>query len=262
MLSRRFATVGDAIVRTGTGSATDSRMTSPRVTKSSTESESSAYLPSRLSARSLVRAVHDCRACSLYARATQPVFGEGTKQARLMLVGEQPGDQEDRQGHPFVGPAGKLLHLMMEEAGIDRSEVYLTNAVKHFKWEPRGKRRLHSKPSALEVHACRGWLEAEIRVVRPTVIVCLGATAAQALLGSAFRVTKERGKILSGAPWAERITATFHPSAILRMPSREAAAEARKWLILDLKNAYRATEGANATPRSAKSPSSITRKSA
>lgn len=165
----------------------------------------------------LAAAAGDCRACDLFKRATRVVFGEGPARAPLMLVGEQPGDREDLEGRPFVGPAGRLLDEVLDEAGIPRDQVYVTNAVKHFKWEPRGKRRLHSKPNAVEIHACHGWLETEIKIVRPEVVVCLGATAAQALLGRRFKVTERRGVLEDGAPWAKHVLATFHPSAIVRL---------------------------------------------
>ncbi|MCC7423481.1 MAG: UdgX family uracil-DNA binding protein [Planctomycetaceae bacterium] len=151
------------------------------------------FVPQSRSLTTLSRAAKRCEGCDLYRHATQTVFGEGPASARLILVGEQPGDSEDREGHPFVGPAGKLLSTAMEEAEIDRSEVYVTNAVKHFKWEPRGTRRLHKKPSAREIAACRPWLDAEMEAVEPVGIVCLGATAAQALLGRDFRITRNRG---------------------------------------------------------------------
>jgi DNA polymerase len=156
-----------------------------------------------------------CTRCDLYRRATQTVFGEGARHARVMLVGEQPGDQEDKQGHPFVGPAGGVLDRALDAAGIDREQVYVTNAVKHFKWEPRGKVRLHRKPNAAETAACRQWWEAEVAVVRPAVLGCLGATAAQSVFGPKFRVTKQRGEWfrLPSGVWS---TATIHPSAVLR----------------------------------------------
>ena len=159
-----------------------------------------------------------CRACPLWQSATQTVFGEGPRLAALMLVGEQPGDHEDLEGRPFVGPAGALLDRALEEAGIERSTVYLTNAVKHFKWTPKGKRRIHQKPNAAEVEACRPWLEAEIAAVRPTLVVALGAVAAQALLGRGFRVTRHRGEVFP-QPEGPPITATVHPSSILRAPT-------------------------------------------
>ena len=161
-----------------------------------------------------------CRACPLWQTGTQTVFGEGPVRARVVFVGEQPGDQEDRQGRPFVGPAGRLLDEALERAGIDRSTAYLTNAVKHFKWTARGKRRIHAKPSWSEIAACHPWLEAELDVVRPEVLVCLGATAAQALLGRQFRVTKERGAWVD-SPLAAHVTATIHPSSILRQTTDE-----------------------------------------
>jgi uracil-DNA glycosylase len=172
---------------------------------------------------SLRMAAADCKACDLWANATQTVFGEGDASARFMLVGEQPGDKEDLSGQPFVGPAGQLLDRALSEAGIDREGVYVTNAVKHFKWTPRGKRRLHQKPNAGEVSACKQWLLAEIDAVRPDLVICLGATAAQALLGPKFRVTKQRGEIIE-LPIG-RVVATVHPSSILRArdpESREA----------------------------------------
>jgi DNA polymerase len=178
------------------------------------------HLPSRPTLPKLRAAAADCRACPLWQTGTQTVFGEGAAKAPVMLVGEQPGDQEDKQGRPFVGPAGRLLDEALELAGIDRSATYVTNAVKHFKWEARGKRRIHAKPSWSEQLACRPWLEAELLVVKPTVLVCLGATAAQSLLGKQFRVTKERGRWLE-SDLAERVTATIHPSAVLRQRDDE-----------------------------------------
>jgi uracil-DNA glycosylase family protein len=174
------------------------------------------FVPTRHDLATLREAAKSCHGCDLYRHATQVVFGEGRTHAAIFLVGEQPGDREDQLGRPFVGPAGQLLDKCLEMAGIDRSTVYVTNAVKHFKWEPRGKIRLHKKPSSLEIAACRPWLEKEIAAVRPQVIVCLGATAAQDLLGPQFRLTKHRGEVFptSNGP----VTATVHPSAILRMP--------------------------------------------
>jgi uracil-DNA glycosylase family protein len=162
-------------------------------------------------------AAAECKACDLWKTGTQTVFGEGTERAEIMLVGEQPGDKEDLAGRPFVGPAGRILDQALDEAGIDRSKVYVTNAVKHFKWEARGKRRLHKRPDAAEISACRPWLDQEIELVRPKVVVCLGATAAQALLGRTFKVTKQRGEFFRQAEGHE-ITATVHPSSILRAP--------------------------------------------
>jgi uracil-DNA glycosylase len=173
------------------------------------------YLPESLSLSALREAAADCRACPLWRTGTQTVFGEGLKRSEVMLVGEQPGDREDREGRPFVGPAGRLLDEALEEAGIDRSLAYVTNVVKHFKWQAKGKRRIHAKPSWSEQTACKPWLEAELAVVKPEVLVCLGATAAQALLGRDFRVTKQRGRdVESGL--APHVVATVHPSSILR----------------------------------------------
>jgi len=183
----------------------------------------------------------DCRACDLWKTGTQTVFGEGKPSSTVMFVGEQPGDKEDLQGRPFVGPAGALLDRALEEAGIDRTKVYVTNVVKHFKWEPRGKRRIHKKPNAVEITACRPWLDAEIRVVKPRAIVCLGSTAAQAVIGPKFRVSIQRAQFVS-SPLAPLLTATVHPSSILRAPSDEARhAETRKF-VDDLKKIRAAIE--------------------
>ena len=172
-------------------------------------------IPPRPSLKKVRDVAKGCRACHLYRYATQTVFGEGPARADVMLVGEQPGDAEDLAGHPFVGPAGKLLDRALAEAGIDRRGVYVTNVVKHFKFEPRGKRRIHAKPNGAEIAACRPWLETEIVLVKPRVLVCLGATAAQALLGKTFKVSQQRG-IFVDSSLAPRVTATIHPSAILR----------------------------------------------
>jgi DNA polymerase len=180
----------------------------------------------------------DCQRCDLYKRATQTVFGEGPGKADVMMIGEQPGDSEDLAGHPFVGPAGKLLDRALEEAGIDRAHVYVTNVVKHFKWEPRGKRRIHAKPNSAEIAACRPWLETEIAIVKPRVVVCLGATAAQALLGRTFRVTQQRGRFVP-SPLAPRVTATVHPSSILRAPDDEARHAEMRRFVQDLKRVAR-----------------------
>jgi uracil-DNA glycosylase family protein len=171
---------------------------------------------------------------------TQTVFGEGPPRARLMIVGEQPGDQEDKEGQPFVGPAGRLLDDALDEAGIDRGQVYVTNAVKHFKWErgEKSKRRIHKKPNDSEIRACRPWFEEEVRLVKPEVVVCLGATASQALLGKAFRVTRNRGRKLT-APFAEAVFATVHPSSILRAPDAAARADARRAFVADLRKIAR-----------------------
>ena len=175
-----------------------------------------------------------CKACDLYKRGTQTVFGEGPSRAEIMFVGEQPGDSEDLAGHPFVGPAGRLLDRALEEAGIDRSRVYVTNVVKHFKWEPRGKRRIHAKPNAGEIGACRPWLDTEVLLVKPRVLVCLGATAAQALLGRGFKVTRQRGTFVE-SPLAPLVTATIHPSSILRAPDDESRREEMRAFVADLR---------------------------
>jgi uracil-DNA glycosylase family protein len=179
-----------------------------------------------------------CRACPLWKNATQTVFGEGNAAARIMLVGEQPGDMEDREGHPFVGPAGHILDQALAGAHISRDDIYVTNAVKHFKWEPRGKRRIHKTPAQREVEACLRWLEAEIRTVQPAVIVCLGATAAKAVLGAKFRVTAERGKVQRREAMPD-VIATWHPSYILRVKDRPGGEEAFVELVKDLKAAAR-----------------------
>jgi uracil-DNA glycosylase len=184
-------------------------------------------------------AANDCTACHLYKRATQTVFGEGPKSAQIMLVGEQPGDCEDVAGKPFVGPAGKIMDRALEEAGIDRKSVYVTNAVKHFKCEPRGKRRIHKKPNAREIAACRPWLEAELRIVRPALVVALGVTAAQTIFGPAFRATRERGKILS-SKLAPKVLATVHPSSLLRQPDEESRHREFKHFVSDLRIAVKA----------------------
>ncbi|HEX6143946.1 MAG TPA: UdgX family uracil-DNA binding protein [Geminicoccaceae bacterium] len=176
----------------------------------------------------------DCDACPLHERATQTVFGEGPRRARCMLIGEQPGDQEDRQGRPFVGPSGELLDWSLRKSGIDRDEAYVTNVVKHFKWVPRGKARIHSKPSSLEIRACRPWLDEEIRLVRPEVVVCLGSTAAQALFGASFRVTKERGRFLQSS-LAPYVMATVHPSSLLRIEDQADRHEAIREFVRELR---------------------------
>jgi len=192
------------------------------------------FFPDRKTLPALRAAAADCQACDLYKRGTQTVFGAGTRNAEVLFVGEQPGNDEDLEGEPFVGPAGKLLDKALEEAGIDRQKAYVTNVVKHFTWKPRGKRRIPKKHNAKEIAACRPWLEAEIEIVKPKVIVCLGATAAQALLGSKFRVSQERGKFIESylAPY---IIATLHPSAILRAPDDETRHEQKRRFIDDLK---------------------------
>jgi DNA polymerase len=194
-----------------------------------------AFLPRTLTIASLDRAAKKCEGCLLYRRATQTVFGEGSEKAPAMLIGEQPGDVEDRQGRPFAGPAGKLLDRALEEAGLDRSKVYVTNAVKHFKWVERGKRRIHQKPNSAEIGACRPWVEAEIAAIAPPVIVCLGATAAQSLMGRQFRVTVDRGKFLEN-PWAPYLMATVHPSSLLRIVEGEERQSEYRRFVHDLES--------------------------
>jgi len=197
------------------------------------------FVPPRPTLKSAKEASKACRGCELWKLGTQTVFGEGPRHAPLMLIGEQPGDAEDLSGHPFVGPAGKLLDRALADAGIDRTMVYVTNAVKHFKWEPRGKRRIHKKPRASEIAACRPWLDTEIALVKPRVIVCLGATAAQALLGPQFKVTAHRGAVVP-SPLPARVLATVHPSSILRAPDDEARREELRRFTDDLRAAGRA----------------------
>lgn len=195
--------------------------------------------PDSSSLSTIREAAERCTACHLYMNATQTVFGEGPKNARIMLIGEQPGDYEDVAGKPFVGPAGKIMDQALEEAGIDRKKVYVTNAVKHFKWEPKGKRRLHKKPNSREIAACRPWLEAELRLVKPTLVVAMGATAAHTIFGPSFRVTRERGRILS-SKLASRVLATVHPSSLLRQPDEESRHREYKHFVADLRVAVEA----------------------
>src|SRR5690242_1575799 len=191
-------------------------------------------VPARPTLAKLRAAAAGCTACPLHETGTQTVFGEGLADARAVFLGEQPGDSEDKLGRPFVGPAGKLLDRALAEAGIDRKLVYVTNAVKHFKWTARGKRRLHEKPNAREIAACRPWLEAELAVLQPEVLVCLGATAAQAVLGKDFRVSQQRGEFVE-SPLAPHVMATVHPSSILRAPDDETRHAEMKRFIADLK---------------------------
>jgi len=195
-----------------------------------------AFLPPTGSLQALRNAASCCQGCDLYKRATQTVFGEGTKKASVMLIGEQPGDKEDLAGRHFVGPAGRLLDEALQEAGIDRLDVYVTNAVKHFSWEPdeSGKRRIHKKPRYSEIQACRPWLEAELNAVRPQVVICMGATAAQALLGKTFSVTRQRGTFIS-SDLAPFVMATVHPSSVLCAPDERARHEQKQAFIRDLK---------------------------
>jgi len=209
-----------------------------RARKSRGEPAPGQPVPELLPDRSTLPAVREiskgCKACDLYKRGTQTVFGQGPARAEIMMVGEQPGDAEDLAGQPFVGPAGRLLDRALEEAGIDRSRVYVTNVVKHFKWEPRGKRRIHAKPNAAEIGACRPWLETEIALVKPRVLVCLGATAGQALLGRGFKVTQQRGQFVP-SPLAPLVTGTVHPSSILRAPDEESRRREMQAFVSDLR---------------------------
>jgi DNA polymerase len=196
-------------------------------------------IPPRPTIRKLQGVAAGCQACDLWKNATQTVFGEGKQTSTVMLIGEQPGDKEDLTGKPFVGPAGALLGNALAEAGIDRSAVYVTNVVKHFKWEPRGKRRIHKKPNAVEIGTCRAWLEAEINVIKPRAIVCLGSTAAQAVIGSTFRVSVQRAQFVE-SDLAPLVTATVHPSSILRAPSDQARHQEMNRFIDDLKTIWKA----------------------
>ena len=207
----------------------------PSLRKDAPSNERSAapFVPDSTSITTLSKAVDECRGCDLYKAATQGVFGAGSRNARVMFIGEQPGDQEDRQGEPFVGPAGALLDKALAEAGIPRTEVYVTNAVKHFKWEPRGKRRIHKKPRWSEIKACRPWLEAELRAVKPAVVVCLGSTAAQSVFGTTFKLMQQRGQSLR-SPVAEHTVATIHPSAVLRATDSEGRRQTFELLVADL----------------------------
>jgi uracil-DNA glycosylase len=204
------------------------------MTKDNSETSAEAFFPDRKSLKAFREAAADCKACDLWERGTQTVFGEGARRAEVVFVGEQPGNEEDLSGKPFVGPAGRLLGEALVEAGIDRTQTYVTNVVKHFKWEPRGKRRIHKKPNSGEIAACRPWLEAEIALVKPKVIVCLGATAAQALLGPKFKVTRQRGQFIEST-LAPYILATVHPSSILRAPDDETRHLEKRRFINDLK---------------------------
>jgi len=200
----------------------------------SPEISAADFMPEQLTLPSLKVAAADCKGCDLWKKGTQTVFGEGKRLARALFVGEQPGNEEDLTGKPFVGPAGRIFDSALEEAGINRQQTYVTNIVKHFKWEPRGKRRIHKKPNSQEINACRPWLEAEIAVVKPQVVVALGATAAQALLGAQFRVTKNRGEFLEST-LAPYIMATVHPSSILRAPDDETRRLEYRRFVDDLK---------------------------
>jgi DNA polymerase len=204
------------------------------IRQASSDISAADFLPARRTLPALAKAAGHCEGCPLFARATQTVFGEGPDDARVIMVGEQPGDQEDLQGKPFVGPAGKFLDRALVDAGISRGDVYVTNAVKHFKWTPRGKRRLHAKPTAREMNACRPWLEAEMEAIEPEVLVLLGATAAQSLLGREFRITKSRGQWVE-SDWAPATMATYHPSALLRAPDEESRRRMYGEMVDDLR---------------------------
>jgi uracil-DNA glycosylase family protein len=208
------------------------------MSRDKSESSAEEFFPKRKSLKAFREAAADCKACDLWEHGTQTVFGEGARHAEVVFVGEQPGNEEDLTGKPFVGPAGRLLNDALEEAGIDRAQTYVTNVVKHFKWEPRGKRRIHKKPNAREITACRPWLEAEISLVKPKIIVCLGAAAAQALLGPQFRVSKQRGQFIEST-LAPYIMATVHPSSILRAPDDETRHAEQRQFIDDLKKVAR-----------------------
>ncbi len=207
---------------------------------------SAPLLPPRLSIKSLREAARRCRACPLWQRGIQTVFGNGPSKARIVLIGEQPGFEEDRVGKPFVGPAGKLLDEALAQAGIDRQKVYFTNVVKHFKWEPKGQQHLHKKPNAKEIAACQPWLEAELKVLQPALVVCLGATAAQALLGKDFRVSRQRGE-WRASPWAAKTLATVHPSSILRAPDTASRRLQMSEFVADLRKVANALRRAERT---------------
>src|SRR6266498_2287729 len=202
--------------------------------RKSSQQSAEDLIPDRPTLSLLREAAADCKACDLWKLGTQTVFGEGRRGSIVMFIGEQPGNEEDLSGQPFVGPAGRLLDQALEEVGIDRSQTYVTNVVKHFKWEPRGKRRIHKKPNAQEIAACRPWLQAEIALIKPKIVVALGATAAQALLGPQFRVTKQRGEFLEST-FAPYIMATVHPSSILRAPDEETRRLEHRRFVEDLK---------------------------
>jgi uracil-DNA glycosylase len=203
-----------------------------------TATDAAALIPDRPTLPKLTEAAAGCRACPLWRSGTQTVFGAGRRSAKVMLVGEQPGDREDREGKPFVGPAGKVLDRALEDAGIDRADAYVTNVVKHFKWTPRGKRRIHQRPNAEEIRACRPWLDSELAVVRPKALVCLGATAAKAILGPGFRVTRDRGRLVE-TELAPLATGTVHPSSILRIEDDDERRVARDELADDLREVAR-----------------------
>src|SRR5438093_736313 len=232
MTKKRIGSNGPGSARAG--SAKPAQSTAPEGARSA-----APFVPRTTNLDKLRAAVQKCTGCDLYKNATQAVFGEGPSNGHVMLVGEQPGDQEDRQGKPFVGPAGALLDKALDDAGIPRTQVYVTNAVKHFKWEPRGKRRIHKKPRMSEIKACRPWLDAELRAIKPAIVVCLGATAAQSVLGPQFKLMQHRGEILPSA-LADRVLATIHPSAVLRAPDSEGRRAAYAMLVADLRTVAKA----------------------
>jgi len=225
-------------------------MASRRPRKPPEGEPASELIPPRPTLPSVRQAAEDCHACELWEKGTQTVFGEGSKSARLMLIGEQPGDQEDKIGRPFVGPAGRILDRALEAAGIDRNDVYVTNVVKHFNWEPRGKWRIHKKPRPHHIAACRPWLDIEFAIVKPRAVVLLGATAAQALLGATFRVTQHRGELIQ-SPLAPIVLATVHPSSLLRAPDDETRHRETERFIDDLRIVVRALS-TSASPQSEK----------
>jgi len=228
-------------IRTGESTSRKSRRITEHDSTDSVAARAAERVPPRATLAAVSRAASTCRACELWKAATQTVFGEGSTKAQVMLVGEQPGDQEDRMGRPFVGPAGRLLDQALAEAEIERSEVYVTNVVKHFKWAPaeRGKRRIHKKPRYSEIQACRPWLDAELERVKPEVLVCLGASAAQALLGKDFRVSRQRGQLIQ-SPLAPHVIATVHPSSILRAQDDESRHQQLEAFVQDLRQVARA----------------------
>lgn len=211
-------------------------------TRSDDVQTAAPLIPARPSISKLQEAARGCQACPLWKTGTQTVFGEGSRHAKVVFVGEQPGNDEDLAGKPFVGPAGKLLDRALVEAGINRDDVYVTNAVKHFKWEPKGKRRIHKKPNAREIAACRPWLDAELDLLKPQVVVCLGATAAQALISKDFKVSQRRGELIP-SPLAPHVIATVHPSSILRAPDEQARHEAYASFVADLKKIAKVIRG-------------------
>src|SRR6184192_3824660 len=217
------------------------------MSKDKAEPSAKDFFPERKSLKAFRDAAADCQACDLWERGTQTVFGEGARRAEIVFVGEQPGNEEDLSGHPFVGPAGRLLDDALAEAGIDRTHTYVTNVVKHFKWEPRGKRRIHKKPNAGEISACRPWLDTEIALVKPRAIVCLGATAAQALLGRQFKVSAHRGEFIPSS-LAPLVLATVHPSSLLRAPDEETRHRETKRFFDDLRTVARALSSPSRGP--------------